>query len=111
MTHYVIYVDNKPVHECDEWWIAHELHTKVNAVDEWRGLASYTEIDGEPLWGITPEEQKEPRTQRRLRTIRNNYLRTCIIDEQERERIAQKKWITIVNDVEKRFTEIRKKGA
>lgn len=59
MKYYVIYVDNKAVYECDDWYEAHTTFLKMHT--EENGPSIYVEIDGVPLWGNTPEEQRKPR--------------------------------------------------
>lgn len=48
---YIIYVDNKQVHKCDNWGEARKTFLDQNT-DENTGLPIYVSIDGVPMWGL-----------------------------------------------------------
>lgn len=106
MPEYTLYVNNNLIHTCHDWFEAHGLNTQVYGIEEWNGLPIYTALDGVPLWGITPDKQKEPATKRRLGAIRSHYLRKTALSEQERETAAQAKLAALVTDIQAQLAQL-----
>jgi hypothetical protein len=108
MTTYVLYVNNQPVFECNEWYVAHDVDTQAYRIEEWQGLPQYTAIDGVPKWGITPKHMEDSSQRRHLARMRSRYLKESPeMSAEERQQSAMQKLATIVADAEARLAELQ----
>jgi hypothetical protein len=89
---YVLYVGEKAVHTCHEWYEAHTVFLSLYDIQEWSWLPIHVTYNGAHIWGVDPQAlAQDKREARRYKSNRTRYLNTCSLSHEEREASAQRK--------------------